>query len=398
MRQSKSLKLCSVMATIWLGSACNNDPASGDFVSSPSGSRSLASTLLSPEGNLLKLQAPAPTVTPAGDLPPLDIQTKVAVAGVPANFISTLLRMQKVNDNFFVFNSNIGTSWYYETSATGDTGANLTRFTSPVIPPAVGETFSLYNAGFWMVTPSFVATRSLASPEKDGGVNAIQVTTSLNQSAAKLKTLYVDDLRFIITDGKTISLNEREKDRIFNADTPIPLDQATGAPYKIITAGLGDQSDHYWFLTPDSLLMLKRSEGAFNWFASKFTVRVNGAGPSETGFGLGMIVNFSDPKSPRVLNNVMAYTSTGVYAQKPLSIVYLEPLMQAAFTAEVLPAIRRTCVPCHPGFDQFQTLISKRADFQTRMSSKSMPPATSPQMSGREKAIVMSWLSKLDPK
>ncbi len=158
--------------------------------------------------------------------------------------------------------------------------------------------YSLFNGGFWRATPTFVATRSLASPEKDGGVNAILVKTNLNNaSATSLKTLYVDDMRFLITDGKSIGLNEREKDRVFNAQIPIPLDNATGAPYKIITAGLGDQSDHYWFLTDGILLMLKRDGSSFNWYVSKFNLLVNGSKPSETGFGLGMIVSFSDPNA-----------------------------------------------------------------------------------------------------
>lgn len=382
--------------------ACNNDPTYGPERPSPSASRTIASTLLGPSGELLHLQAPASAApTPVADLPPIDLSSKAIIAGVSGDFIKSLQRMQKVNDNFFVFNSANGTSWYYEINATGESGANLTRFTTPVIPPVPGEVFAIFSGGFWLMTPSFIATRSLANPEKDDGVNAMHFSTSIQTGGAKnLTALYNDDIRLIFADEKVINISEREKDRIFTAELPIPLDRDSGAPYKLYAAGVGDQSDQYWFLTQDKLLLLKREQGIFNWYVTKFSLKINGSSPAPSDFKVGMVVNITDPKNPKLIGGVMAATAEGLYGQKAVSLVSLDPTLEASFRNEILPAIKRTCVSCHPSFDQFQTLLSKRVEMQQRLratGATAMPPTTSPQLSAREEAMFMSWLARVAP-
>lgn len=325
----------------------------------------------------------------------LDVQPPAAVpfgnelnlAGLPEDFLAGLRGVAKIAAGKILLYGNDNVSWLLS-----EGGSLLEVLTSEIIPPAGSRQYVMEDGNFWLMGESTLAFPSPPAngQEQQGQISIVNITPELMQNPEQeFRTLHVSPSTVMLSRGLRLNIVIRREGRARFIYLDYPSRVSESNPVRL--AGEGVQDNEFWFLTDDSLLILRRgSDERWRWLISDFQLDATGGVAHGSLNGAALMVDASDENDIKFVGNKLYWSAERLYAPSELNLSIISSALVATFNSDVQPLLQGNCVGCHGNYDQIGIVRANAANFKAMIENDVMPPDA--PLVGAARTTIINWL------
>lgn len=309
----------------------------------------------------------APVIVDGSMSPPLKLAAEVDQSALPAGFIEDIFAVHKIDATKTLLFGKSRQSWLLDEAKEG----MLIRQTVDFSTPAGTSLYVMENKNFWLIGKSSVAFPSTIPSTDAQQITLINLTPDLLKDPANVvRVLHAGPQRLILATDKraNIVMLEGDKARVIALDFP----KMGENPVTILSAGMMQNPDSFWFLSSDRILLLKKNaegqgEGQWRWLINRF--KLDSTVPPDLA-QVAMVIDSKDDRSFNFIGRTFELAGGKMFEQNPFKLsLDIDPVFQKT----IQPLLKTYCTPCHAGYEDYAVTRAKASAFRMMIMDGSMP-------------------------